>query len=77
MKTTFALLTLAAALMGCVNQDATEQAVMSDKPMSEYTGKVTEDLNTRQTNDVSGMEQGGVVNQYEEEQMESAIGTTK
>lgn len=76
MKLMLPLLICLAALTGCTNMDATEEAVLSDKPMSESTGAVTKDLNTRQTNDVDGMEQGGVLNKYEEEQMEGSIGTT-
>ncbi|WP_309380738.1 hypothetical protein [Cerasicoccus frondis] len=72
-----ALLNLAIFQTGCkLNEDAGEQAVLSQEPMSESTGSVTEDLNQRQQNDVDGMYNAGGLNQYEEEQMDSAIGST-
>jgi len=70
------ILALIAPFYGCSNMDATERAVLSDKPLSESTGATTKDLNKRQTDDVEGMYEGGQMNQYEEEQMEQAIGTT-
>lgn len=77
MKYTVCLLALAAAMVGCkLNEDPTEKAVLSQEPMSESTGAITQDLNQRQTNDVEGMEQSGLLNSYEEQQMESAIGNT-
>ncbi|WP_269539981.1 hypothetical protein [Cerasicoccus fimbriatus] len=77
MKYTVCLLALAAAMVGCKNyEDAGEKAVLSQEPMSDSTGAVTQDLNQRQTNDVEGMEQSGLLNSYEEQQMEGAIGNT-
>lgn len=78
MKQFLALLFLSAAFMGCAsNMDPTEEAVLSDKPMSESTGATTKNLNTRQNNDVDGMYEGGAMNQYEEQQMEQAIGPSE
>lgn len=77
MKYTVCLLALAAVMAGCKSyEDASEKAVLSQEPMSESTGAVTQDLNQRQTNDVDGMEQSGLLNSYEEQQMDGAIGNT-
>ncbi|WP_309395823.1 hypothetical protein [Cerasicoccus maritimus] len=75
MKHILLILPLLALIVGCKSyEDASEKAVLSQEPMSESTGAITKELGQRQSNDVEGMEEGGLLNQYEEEQMEGAIG---
>lgn len=77
MKHILLLLPLISLIVGCAaNEDATERAVMSQAPLSETTGATTKDLNQRQDDDVEGMDQGGLLNSYEEQEMEGAIGNT-
>ncbi|MGE9295571.1 MAG: hypothetical protein ACQKBV_04715 [Puniceicoccales bacterium] len=65
------VLALAAVFTGC---NATEEAVDSDRPLSESTGNVLGEQGKRQKQSVDGMYEAGSLNDYEKEQMDKAIG---
>lgn len=71
MQRLICLLGLTAALIGC---DATEEAVLSDQPMDKFDGSVTGDLAERQEGFVDGTAENGLLNDYEKQQAEAAIG---